>query len=172
MNVNRAVQIACIFAVSSLLLYAGVFFYQQANLLKRMQVGFSGAKIKNLSLSSITIELGLKFTNLSSLDITIQSYNFDVYINEKNIMKITPPPPFVIAGNAESITKVDVTFEPKSTLKNLFSGDIISALLFDYSKVIIQIKGPITLSAGGVTVSNYQIDQSQSLSDLIAMGGS
>ena len=167
---NRNIQIILLFLCGALLTYAGVFFYQQAQLLQKMKVGFSGGKIKSLSLSSITLELGLKFSNLSAIDITIQSYAFDVLINGKAIMKITPPPPFVITGESDTVTKVDVTFEPKSTLSNIFSGDVITAILFDYSKVIVQIKGPITLSSAGVTVNNYQIDQSQTLADLIAMG--
>lgn len=170
MNLNRKIQIAIIFLAGALLTYAGVYFYRQAQLLQKMQVGFSGGKIKSLSLSSITLELGLKFSNVSDIDITIQTYAFDVYINGKAIMKIIAPPPFIITGGTDTTTMVDVTFEPKSTLANLFSGDVITALLFDYSKVIVQIKGPITLSSAGITVDKYQIDQSQTLADLIAMG--
>lgn len=147
--------------------FAGFYVYQQQNLLRKMKISFAGVILDNISLHTFAMRLKLKFTNSSDIDINVEKYDFDVLINGQPVMKILSPGPGYIMANSESVNLLSIKFDPTVVLSKLFSTNILSALLFDYSKVIITLSGVMSVSHVGIGVHNLAVNQSSTLAEIM-----
>ena len=55
----------------------------------------------------------------------------------------------------------------QEALKNLFTKEVFNSILFDYSKVIVRLKGVISANHKGIAIKDFPVDISDSLNNLV-----
>ena len=105
--------------------------------------------------------------NPSMIDVNVEGYDLGVYLNDKLITRIDSTEPGYVAAQATSVVKLVVDIKPAETLKNFFSPQVMNALLFDYSKVIVRLKGTVSANHRGLGMKDIPVDISDTLQNLL-----
>ena len=92
---NKSGKIVIISLVVLLLSIIG-FFIVQVRKLINADWTYAGFKITNLSLQKVTITLYLKVENDGVLSVAVTNQNYDAYLNNNFVSKITNNQPFLI----------------------------------------------------------------------------
>lgn len=142
------------------------YIYRQANLLLNFCFNFVGYKIHTLNRDKISIELKLSIKNRSGLDVTIDSYNFDVFMNGAFVTKIRSNKNQVIAKHSFSVLSLMVDVEPKKN-KDLANWDFLSRVLFDVNNIKFKITGTVSAKALGISASNVPVDIEMKLKEML-----
>ena len=148
--------------------FSAAYIIAQQALLRQLKISYNRAEIgSGITFSKMVINLFLNFTNPSLIDIDIESYNFDVLIDGKPVVKLISTEPGYVAASGTSVVKLVVNINPVQTLGNIFSSQVIMGILFDYSKVIIELKGTVTANHRGIGMKDIPVDITDNLQNLL-----
>lgn len=142
------------------------YIKRQANLLKDFCFNFVGYKIINLNRDRITIELKLDIKNKSDIDVTINGYNFDIFMNGAYVSKVLSKKVQKIAKHGFSILNLTVDIEPKKN-KSLANWDFLSRVLLDVNNIKVKIKGDLSATALGINAKNVPVDLEMKLKEML-----
>jgi LEA14-like dessication related protein len=158
---NKSGKIVIISLVVLLLSIIG-FFIVQVRKLINADWTYAGFKITNLSLQKVTITLYLKVENDGVLSVAVANQNYDAYLNNNFVSKITNNQPFLIKpGVSYMPLELDINLADaiKAGWQNLLS------LVTDKTKANIIIKGTCELKLGLFSIKDMTIDLSFNLGD-------
>ena len=124
-----------------------------------------GAVVHELSLQRISFTLMLKVKNKSDYSAKISNQRYDVYVNDMLISKITNPGTQIINARGYSTFKIDIEFKPADLLKAGVHN--IGEILYDKSKLLIDVRGLVTLESGMVKINDYKLDIRYTLAELL-----
>lgn len=165
-NVN--VKKIIFFSVLGLLVVGtGVYLAKQFKLLKDSCWAFSGALIKSLSLSKVELTIMLKILNRSAIDILVRSQKYNIYIGDILVSKIARTVPITIKGKSSQSLSLDVMFVPKDLLKAGWQS--ITDIINQPKKIMITIKGELSLKSGLIAFKTVNIETKMSLQEMIDM---
>ncbi len=154
-------------------------FYNQYKLLKKTCINFAGYVIHALSIDRIAIEIKLLVRNKSDIAITLQKYDFKIYINGTYVssLKSKPAPanmpeatrlalgyaPQTIERGAQSPLNLMVDIDPKNAVSTVFT----SGLLLNYNQAVVKIEGEISVNVGGLALESYPVKLEKKLKDMM-----
>ena len=125
---KKHVVIAGLSVISVAAAYA---YYQYTQLLQYI-IGFKSVKVKKISETLVNLDLFLNFTNKADAGFTINSQDYDVYINDMFVSKVVNYSKVVInpknVNDGVSVVAVNIKFNPREVLKKLGKNplDLIS----------------------------------------------
>ena len=158
---NRTGKIMIISLLVLLLSIIG-FFIIQIKKLTGAKFTYAGFKITNLSLQKVTITLYLKVENDGVLSVAVTNQNYDAYLNNNFVSKITNNQPFLIKSGVSYmplVLDINLADAIKAGWQNLLS------LVTDKSKANIIIKGTYELKLGLFSVKDVVLDLNFNLGD-------
>lgn len=158
---NRTGKIMIISLLVLLLSIIG-FFIIQIRKLTGTKFTYAGFKITNLSLQKVTITLYLKVENDGVLSVAVTNQNYDAYLNNNFVSKITNNQPFLIKSGVSYmplVLDINLADAIKAGWQNLLS------LVTDKSKANIIIKGTYELKLGLFSIKDMTIDLNFNLGD-------
>lgn len=161
--INFALIILIVLAISGF----GVYAYRQQHLLRKIEVEYDGAKIVSLGWSNTVVDLYLRFTNPSDIDINVTGYRFRIFVNNKPISDVISTDKGLIQPNGESTIAMRFSFSPVQVIKNVMSKDVLSSLLVDYSEINIRVAGKIDINHRGIDIRDIDVNISDNLQSLI-----
>lgn len=164
---GRVLNIILVFLILLALSGFGFYVYRQQQLLRKIEVEYDGAKIVSFGWTNTVVDLYLKFINLSDIDINVTGYRFQIFVNGKHISDVVSTDKGLIKPRGESVIAMRFNFSPVQVLKNVLSKDVLAALLVDYSKVTVQVKGKIDINHRGIDIKDIDVNISDTLQRLL-----
>lgn len=129
-----------IFSVSA------AFLYLQFQKIKEYCIGVTKISIVKFTWTSADIDLFLKFVNRSKFKITLFSQQYNVYINNKPVLKVSNSTTQIILPQAPSPLSVKLQFSPKDILATLKMNS--TDLITSPDKINIKISALLTAGIG------------------------
>lgn len=148
-------------AATSLLIY----FKRQINLIKDACYTISGGVIHSLTLSNVKMTLFLKIINESDLTIQLSNMNFNIYVNNMFVTKVSKPEIQTLYSKSDAIIQLKFEFNPTDLLRAGITN--IEPIIYDKEKLIIGIKGSISAKTGIVKLNNFPIDENITLKEIL-----
>lgn len=142
------------------------YFKKQFNLLKNACYAISGGVIHNLSLDSVKMTLFLKIVNESDLTVQLSNMNFNIYVNKMFVTNIKKDDIQTLYSLSDTIVKLDFEFNPKDLLRAGITN--IEPIIYDKEKLIVTIKGSVSVKAGVLKISHFPIEEEITLKELLA----
>jgi LEA14-like dessication related protein len=130
---------------------AGAFFFIQYQKLMDYTIKPKRVKVKKVSLSNISMDVFLNFTNKSTLNFDIIEQEYKVYLNGKFVSRVVNYSKNSIKAKSTSLIGVNVQFDPSKVLKVV--GSNLTDLLFNKDKIMIRIDMNLKVSLYGIKVS-------------------
>lgn len=161
-NIYKYVSIG---AISIGLISLTRYFHKQSKLLASSCYAITGAIINQISFSSVNFTLLLNVKNKSDITFTVVNQKYTIFVNGMFVADIIKKDRIKVYSQNNTTLKIDVQFNPQDLLKKGLEN--IDLLLADKKKMVIQIKGSLSLKAGLVSLKNYQIDEVLKMSDLL-----
>ena len=123
------------------------YFIKQANLLKQFDWKILTFSIDTLSLELVKGTITFRFTSISDIEFTIESFYLDFYVNGQKAGYITDITQFVIPARGYSDIPFEFTIDPQLIITDI--TDII-AYATKSKDAIITLDGYVQLSSGFV----------------------
>ena len=155
-------------ASAAVLILGGIyaFFKTEFGKLKNACIVLAGGVINQLGFSYVSLSLFVKVTNISAIDMEISDVNLNIYINDLYVSNFKNPNKQQVKPHASSTMQIDVNFNPADLLKAGIKN--ITTLIEDQSKIVIKVKGTISVGSGIVKVNNYDVEQKMTLKDIVS----
>ena len=140
----------------------------QAALLKRICFNLTGHEILKLTFEEAIITLFIEIKNPSDIDITVDSYDFDILVDGRKVAKAKKKIGQKILKDSSSELSITFSFEPKNIFNALLTADVIKGILLRKEKTKIRIKGFVSVSHGKwIKLGNMPVDIEMPLSQMI-----
>lgn len=147
-------------------------FYRQVKMLQDFCYTFEGYKILELGINKVTLAILLQVRNKSDLDLTINGYDLSVSINDKFVSKIQSNQVQDLLANSKSQLNLGISFNPSEVLKGVLNLNVLQGALLDPKKVVVGIKGTISVSHKKVLKLNkVPVNFSLTLDDMMPKPG-
>ena len=130
------------------LVVGGLAYYQYKRLMD-FGLAFKSARVNNVGINGINLDLFFNFTNKSSVSVEVISQSYDVYINDIFVATLSNGLSTTIKPKATTIVGVNVNLT-KEQLKDLGSrlkGGLLS--LLDVKNVRVKIVERIKMKVAG-----------------------
>lgn len=134
---------------------------------KQFEITFSGHYLKFNLFNPAELEIYLKIKNKLPVDLTINGYSFDIYINDNLVKNVNSTQKQTLVSGKETQVVISTTFSPIKLAKGVFSRETIKNIISNPTKNYVAIKGMLNLNAVGFDFQNIQVDSKISLSDFI-----
>ena len=121
-------------AATSLLVY----FKRQINLIKDACYTISGGVIHSLTLSNVKMTLFLKIVNESDLTIQLSNMNFNIYVNNMFVTKVSKPEIQTLYSKSDAIIQLKIEFNPTDLLRAGITN--LEPIIYDKEKFYENIK--------------------------------
>jgi LEA14-like dessication related protein len=128
----------------------------ELNKISKAPLEYAGFKINSASISKVDLTAFFKLNNTGSLDIMISDQEYDVYINDKFVSRISNPDKITIAPG-ENILPNRITFTLADVLKAGIAN--LSYIISDRDKVNISLKGKRSMKIGFISFNNVEINE-------------
>ena len=126
-----------------------------------------GAVIHKFSLDDVRITLMVRIENKSDLTVKLTKQHYNVYINNMQVASFYNENPVKLVSHSTQTLPIDVNFNPSDLLKKGITN--ITDLLGDKSKLIIGIRGSLTITSGIAKVDNLPVETSMSLKEMMTV---
>jgi|694.fasta_scaffold06481_31 LEA14-like dessication related protein len=133
-----------------------VYLLNELNKISKAPLEYAGFKINSASISKVDLTAFFKLNNTGSLDIMISDQEYDVYINDKFVSRISNPDKITIAPG-ENILPNRITFTLADVLKAGIAN--LSYIISDRDKVNISLKGKRSMKIGFISFNNVEINE-------------
>lgn len=151
---------------------AFLYFRKQTDLLKQFCYEYTGYKIVSASLQQVVVALMFNLANKSQWEITINSYDFDIFLNGKFVSRVTNSQAQTIAAGAKSPVTITMAVRPGDILKNATDIALISGLQQNIGDAKVMLKGSLSATFGNaIPIKNYPVELVFNLKDILANTG-
>lgn len=165
---RRTIVLFLILVLASITGFSVAYVAAQQSLIRTLKISYNRVEIgSQFSFSRIALNIYLNFFNPSKIDVNVEGYDLGVYMNEKLITRLDSKEPGYVAAEATSVVKLVVDIKPMQALSNFFSPQVMNAMLFDYSKVVVRLKGTVSANHRGLGMKDIPVDISDNLQSLI-----
>jgi LEA14-like dessication related protein len=148
MKINKKWVIA---GAIGLVTVAGALAYLQFKKIMDYTLKFVKLKVNKISANLIDLNVYLLLENKSSVEYTIKSQEYSVYINDNLVTKIENQSSSVIKPKSFNEIGLNVKFNPTDVLKKIGAQGVIGSLLSP-EKTIIRIDMKLKISFYGITL--------------------
>jgi LEA14-like dessication related protein len=150
---------------------AGIYALYRQQLYYAMQYCYKIYKIspKKFTKDAIEIDVTIKILNRSSFALQINSYDFDLFINNNFITNVKSEAINSIAQNSVSYIKANISVNPSNILKADLLASLLVYYLTDQSKIIIRVKGELAAKANFINIKKLPIDYTDNLKSLMTV---
>lgn len=138
---------------------------RQFYLLYNAKFGVKKTQIKGISAKEINILIDAEFKNKSDISAKVHNQHYEVFFNNVLVLTINIDKLIHINSNGKTIIQIPIIFNPSLVVK-AGMGNILD-LLFDRSKIIVEIKGYLSIKVGIIELKNYKVSMKQTLQELI-----
>ena len=163
---KTAVKIGIIGGIGLTLVAVAAYFEKQANLLKEACSTIAGAIIHQISFTNVSFTLMMNIANKSDIDFTVTNQKYNVYVNNMLVAKIDNPDTVKVNARGTSTVNINVKFNPQDLLKKGIQN--ITSLIKNKDNMIIEVKGYLSLKAGIISVTDYQVDERMTLKEILS----
>lgn len=158
---TREQKLGAFIAVAFLFIGGGLWYFYRRNLKKLESITFKADKVKvKGNFKRINIQGKLKLTNPSELDVFIEKYNINVYIQEIFVANLTNDAANLsIQPNSNLVFPFNIDVDVAKFAKDLLS--VVMAVFVNKSKsdpIAIKFQGTISGKHGIVSVNDFPID--------------
>lgn len=153
------------------ILGVGYWLYTQVGFLMKYCYKIKYVSFSNISYSNVDVALTLAFRNFSLIKSVIAEVDIDLSVNDIFLCKVYSKDKQELAKNGISDIKFNVKVSPKQMLSNDLSKIIkLTGFLMDKNseKVIIKVKGNVSINVLGMSLKKVSIDTSMSMKDILA----
>jgi LEA14-like dessication related protein len=133
-----------------------VYLLNELNKISKAPLEYAGFKINSASISKVDLTAFFKLNNTGSLDIMISDQEYDVYINDKFVSRISNPDKITIVPG-ENILPNRITFTLADVLKAGIAN--LSYIISNRDKVNISLKGKRSMKIGFISFNNVEINE-------------
>ncbi len=123
---------------------------------------YAGFRVKSIDLKNIVLTIFMKIENQGSLSITIESQEYDAFLNDTLVSRLKNTTPFLLKPGA-SYMPLDVSINLGDAIKAGLKN--IQSLVSDKSKANILIKGTYTLRIGALSVRDIKFEEKFNLGE-------
>lgn len=95
------------------------YFKTQADLLSKYEWKIAGIKILKFNLTSLVLNLKIRFTSKADLEAKIERIYLDLFLEGKNVGFVTESKSFIIPANGSSDVDLSVSINPQAVFKNI-----------------------------------------------------
>lgn len=95
------------------------YFKTQADLLSKYEWKIAGIKILKFSLTSLVLNLKIRFTSKADLEAKIEKIYLDLFLEGKNVGFLTENRSFIIPAKGSSDVDLSVSINPQAVFKNI-----------------------------------------------------
>lgn len=159
-------KISIVGGLGLVLIAISSYVAKQARLLKDACYTIVGAVIHNISYNNFSFSLLMHISNKSDINFSVSNQRYNIYINSMLVAKIEKPKIINVNAKGKTTVSIDVKFNPQDLLSK--GMESIGYLIQDKTKIIIEVKGYLSLKAGVVTVKDYEVDERLTLADLLS----
>jgi LEA14-like dessication related protein len=157
--------------VIALLVGMGVFAKKQLD--KAMSYCYNynikKSKVGKISATGIDINFAIDFKNNSDIEAQIDGYSFSILINGTEVSKVASTTKGKLKAKAFSTFIIPININPTALMsKKLINADTLKNIALDRTKVTITVKGVVSFSALGVSISGQPVEISYTLAELMA----
>jgi LEA14-like dessication related protein len=139
-----------------------IYLYVQFKKLMDATWTYSGFRVKSIDLKNVVLTIFMKIQNEGSLSITIESQEYDAFLNGTLVSRLKNTTPFLLKPGA-SYMPLDVSINLGDAIKAGLKN--IQSLVSDKSKSNIIIKGTYTLRIGILSVRDIKFEEKFNLGE-------
>ena len=140
------------------------YFSQQAKLLADFSYNIVGGSVNQISTDNLSINLDINFVNKSSIEVVVQSFDLNFYMNGIACGNLVPVQPFVIAANNSSVLPITVNINPSVISDNILS---ILADSSQLNNLLFVVQGTATIRSSFI-IAKLPINYSTSYNQLVS----
>lgn len=141
----------------TLLIITGLYFYFNEQIERFFKikdtVSISNVKVEKISIKKIKLKIWLLFNNKTNFDATIDSYDFDIYINDKYISNVKNNKSFHVKPEGYNEVMSDVSFDPRRFFDSEYVIKLISYFSYNPEKVNIYWDGVVNVRINNIPFS-------------------
>lgn len=154
---------AWIGSMAVIIAYGAYEFYK----LSKSKLELIHVQIKEFSIQKLRLVLNMELVNSSDLSAEITEQHYVVSLSGVDISTINVEGDRIhLNSNGRTLIPIDVNINTMDTLKTGLNN--LSLLVGDKSKIIVGVRGHLTLKAGNlVTMKNYPINEKFTLQELL-----
>lgn len=144
----------------------GLYAAYQIATLKNYCYNLVGWRVSKITANSVEIVFNFRIKNKSNIDVTLNGYKFDVFMNNVLVAKVKSLQKTEIRGKSSRIIQVPVQFIPTKEILTNVRIDFIKRQLSDSN--IIRFLGTVSLSNYKIIqLKNYPIDIVMPLKEMV-----
>lgn len=147
----------------------GLYTFYKRQLYYVMQYCYKLYKFvpKKFSKDNFQFDLTLKILNRSTFMLQINSYNIDIFIQNKYLTSINRNDINIINPSGVSYINATINIVPKNILDPALLAQLLGYYITDKSKIIISVKGTLNVQSSFIKLKKLPIDYSDSLQNLL-----
>lgn len=139
-----------------------IYLYTQFKRLMDATWTYSGFRVKSVDLKNVVLTIFMKIENKGSLSVTIESQEYDAFMNGSFVSHLKNTQPFLLTPGV-SYMPLDVSVNLGDAIKAGLKN--IQSILTDKSKVNFEIKGTYTLRIGAISVRDIEFEEKFNLGE-------
>jgi LEA14-like dessication related protein len=141
---------------------------RQVNLLYNFCYKFKRLKFNKVTAKDIEFDIIMQFENKSSIDFTINSYDFALYVNDKYLGQISKKNiNQYIQAKGWSDLIIGIQFDPREAIKNAITIDNLLNVVLNKKDIKIRLDGIFSAShAGLLNVKDFPFTLEMTLDEL------
>ncbi len=162
MNKKRVILLVLFTLILAVLIFLAVQYYK----LYDAPWDFAGTQIKEKSFSKVSFAVFFKIKNSGFASASVTGQDYDVFVNDKFLSKIINYNNVFIAANSNTYLPLLIEMKLQDLIRVGFSN--FDAILNDKSKVIIKIKGTLTLKTlWFITIKDRDFEEIMTLEEIM-----
>lgn len=151
--------------ILTLIVGIGIYVYRQYDHLVKAGKKLIGAKVHNLSLSGVNATVYVEIDNKGDLSVDVIGQDYNIYVNDKFVSNVKVKDDIRINSNGKSILPLTINFNPQTVL---MAGLVnLTSILSDKSKIIISVKGSLSIKTGVLSVKNFGFNVDMTLAEIV-----
>lgn len=138
---------------------AAFYLIRQYQLLMAYTYKFSNFNVQKISGSTATVTTTLTVSNPSNVDVNIDGYNLNIFLNGNQVTNLTSNNRVLVKANNSSDIPLVISFDYSNVFKQVLSLSFLSSFLNGSANM--QLTGTISLSINGVAIKNLNVDYTE-----------
>jgi LEA14-like dessication related protein len=144
-----------------------LFYKRQIALALQYCYKISNIKIYHVRKDSISFELFVKIQNKSDFSLTINSYDLNIILNDRQIARIKSEKFYKITPSGISEISLAVDFDPSKVFDKDYLASLLSYMVVDQSKIVLKIKGTLNVSMDFIRLKDFDFEYSTTMSKIV-----
>ena len=133
---------------------AGIYIGWGVKLLVALCYEITGYKLKSIDFQYLDLEFSVRVNNPSHIEVGIEGYNIDIFINNIWVANVTAKNPQTIGAEKSSILTIPVKVDYKKVFGIVRSKAILSYFANNqFEKIVVSLKGKFVGSALKIPIS-------------------